>query len=147
MTLLDAKEPDLARERRRKIIISTIVVAVLVISWLAWALRFWPEERVADKFFATLQKQDYESAYGIYFADPGWKQHPQAHAQYPFNEFRQDWGPGSEWGLIKTYKIEASGYCPGGTAGVVVQIVVNDRADRARVWVQKSDKTLSFPPC
>jgi len=147
MTLLDAKEPDLARERRRKITISTIVVAILIIAWLGWTFRFWPQERVADEFFAALQKQDYEAAYGIYFADPAWKQHPQLHAQYAINEFRQDWGPGSEWGLIKSYKIEASGYCPGGTAGVVVQVIVNDRAERARIWVQKSDKTITFPPC
>jgi len=25
--------------------------------------------------------------------------------------------------------------------------VVNDRAEHAQVWYEKSDKTLSFPPC
>jgi hypothetical protein len=28
-----------------------------------------------------------------------------------------------------------------------VDVVVNDRAEHAQVWVEKSDKTLSFPPC
>ena len=34
-----------------------------------------------------------------------------------------------------------------GGSGVVVDVVVNDRAQHAQVWVEKSDKTLSFPPC
>ena len=147
MTLMDAPQPDFVRERRRKMRIVSIVLGILLLAALGWLFRFWPEEHAADKFFGALQKQDYESAYGIYFADPGWKQHVQQHSQYPYNEFYRDWGPGGEWGLIKNYKIEASGYCPGGTSGVIVQVIVNGRAERARVWVQKSDKSLSFPPC
>ena len=139
MTLMDAPQPDLARERRRKIMVAALVVLVLLLASLAWMYRYWPEERVADKFFEALQKQDYPTAYGIYHPDP---------AKYPYNEFYRDWGPGGEWGLIKTYKIEASGTCPGSSGGgVVVQVIVNDRAKRARVWVQKSDKTLTDPPC
>jgi hypothetical protein len=114
---------------------------------LAWAFRFWPEEHVADRFFGALQRQDFETAYGIYFHDPGWKQHPQQYAQYPFNEFYRDWGPGGEWGVIKDYKIEVSGNCPRAGSGVVVQVIVNGRSDRARIYVEKSDKTISTPPC
>ena len=147
MTLMDAKEPDLARERRRRFLIWLTAVVVLVGAWLVWTFRFWPEERVADKFFSALQKQDYESAYGIYFHDPAWKQHPQQHTQYPYNEFYTDWGPGGEWGLIKTYKIEASGNCPVPGSGVIVQVVVNGRTERARLYVEKADKTISTPPC
>jgi hypothetical protein len=147
MTLMDAQQPDFARERRRKMRIVSIVIGLLLLASLVWFFRFWPEEHAADKFFGALQKQDYETAYGLYFADPAWKQHPQQHAQYPYNEFYRDWGPGGEWGLIKNYKVEASGYCPGASSGVIVQVIVNGRAERARVWVQKSDKTLSFPPC
>jgi len=28
-----------------------------------------------------------------------------------------------------------------------VEVTVNDRFEPARVWVEKSDKTMSFPPC
>jgi hypothetical protein len=28
-----------------------------------------------------------------------------------------------------------------------VDVIVNDRAEHAQVWVEKSDHTLSFPPC
>ncbi|HEY1262461.1 MAG TPA: hypothetical protein VGF06_03000 [Terriglobales bacterium] len=147
MTLMDAKVPDLARERRRRILLLTIVIVIVVLAGLAWGLRYWPEEHVADKFFAALQKQDYETAYGVYFHDPGWKQHPQQYAKYPYNEFYTDWGPGGEWGLIKNYKIEVAGNCPGGGSGVVVQIIVNGRSERARLYIEKVDKTVSLPPC
>jgi hypothetical protein len=147
MTLMDAKPPDLARERRRRMTLTVVIVVVLVAAALAWEFRYWPEERVADKFFSALQRQDYDAAYGIYFADPNWKQHPQQHSQYTLSDFYRDWGPGGEWGVIKNYKVEVAGTCPGGSQGVVVQLIVNGRADRARIWVQKSDKTLSTPPC
>lgn len=144
---MDAKPPDLVRERRRRTTITIIIVTILIAAGFAWEFRYWPEEHVADKFFRALERQDYEIAYGIYFADPHWKQHPQKYSLYSYNDFYRDWGPGGEWGIIRSYKIEAAGMCPGGSKGVVVQLIVNGRSDRARVWVQKSDKTLSYPPC
>jgi hypothetical protein len=48
---------------------------------------------------------------------------------------------------VKTFKIEASGNCPRAGSGVVVQLIVNGRSERARVYVDKSDKTISSPPC
>ncbi len=144
---MDAQAPDLARERRRRILIVSVIVGVLLLAALAWAFRFWPEEHVADRFFGALQRQDFEAAYGIYYNDPGWKQHPLQHNQYPFNEFYRDWGPGGEWGIIKEYKIEVSGNCPRAGSGVVIQVIVNGRSDRARVYVEKSDRTVSLPPC
>ena len=147
MTLLDAKEYDPEKERKRKKLIISIIVVLLIVAGVVWWNRFLLEEHVAGKFFAALQKQDYNTAYGIWFQDPGWQQHPGQHPKYPFNEFYRDWGPGGEWGLIKTQKVFGSSTCPGGGTGVVVDVVVNDRAQHAQVWVEKSDKTMSFPPC
>ena len=146
MTLLDAKQFDEAASKRRRNLIAGIVVAVLLVGYFAWEFRNYPEERIADHFFAALQKQDYEKAYGIWMHDAEWRQHPQNYKQYPYNEFYTDWGPGGEWGLIKSYKIYASGTPPGGGSGVVVEVEVNQRAEHARVWVQKSDKTMTFSP-
>jgi hypothetical protein len=146
MTLLDAREYDPAKERkRRNRIITVIVVAVLVVAF-GWWFRFWPEERIADHFFEELQKQDFESAYGVWMHDPQWKQHADRFPKYPYNDFYRDWGPGGEWGLIKSHKIYATGAPPGGGSGVIVDVTVNDRAQPARVWVEKSDKTMSFSP-
>jgi hypothetical protein len=147
MTLLDAREFDAAKDRRRKMRIIIAIVVVIVLLGVGWWFRFWPEERVAGKFFDALQKQDYNVAYGVWMQDPSWQQHPEKHARYPFNDFYRDWGPGGEWGLIKTEKVFGASTCPGGGTGVVVDVVVNDRTEHAQVWVQKSDKTMSFPPC
>jgi hypothetical protein len=147
MTLLDAKEYHPEKERRQKTRIISAIVLVLILAAVGWFNRFWPQKRVAEKFFAALQNQDFETAYGIYFADSTWKQHPQNHAQYPLNEFRQDWGPGGEWGLIKSYRIYGASNCPDGGTGVVVDLIVNDRAQHAQLYVDKTDKTISTPPC
>ena len=146
MTLLDAKEYDPLKDRQRRTRIITSVVLLVILAFLGWWFRYWPEERIADHFFDALQKHDYETAYGIWMHDPQWRQHTGRYQKYPFNEFYQDWGPGGEWGLIKSHKIYAAGSPPGGGSGVVVDVTVNDRAQRARVWVEKSDKTMSFSP-
>jgi hypothetical protein len=114
---------------------------------VGWWNRFWPEKHIADKFFSTLQKNDFETAYGIYYHDPAWKQHPQNHPQYPFSEFWRDWGPGGQWGVVKGFKIYGASNCPGGGSGVVVDLIVNDRTQHAQLYVDKSDKTISTPPC
>jgi hypothetical protein len=146
MTLLDAQQYDEEKARRKRARIILVAVVLVVMAFLGWWFRYWPEERVADRFFGALQKQQYEIAYGIWMHDPQWRQHQDRFSKYPFHEFYRDWGPGGEWGLIKSYKIYAAGTPPGGGSGVIVDVTVNDRAERARVWVEKSDKTMSFSP-
>jgi hypothetical protein len=146
MTLLDAQPFDVAKARRRKIQILVAVTAVIVLAALAWMYRNWPAEHTVDKFFTALQRQDYETAYGVYFHDPGWRQHQQKYPQYTYADFYRDWGPGGEWGLIKSHKIYGSANTKGlGGGGVVVEVIVNERAERARMFVQK-DKTLTVYP-
>jgi len=147
MTLLDAQEYDPEKGRRRtRRIISTIAI-VLIVAGVVWWNRYWPEKHLVGKFFAALQAQDYKTAYAIWMQDPQWQQHPQEHPKYPFNEFYRDWGPGGQWGLIKTQKVYGASSCPGGGSGVVVDVIVNERTEHAQVWVEKSDHTLSYPPC
>jgi hypothetical protein len=144
-TLFEAPAYDPRRERRRKIIAAVAIVVVLCLGALAWVYRHWPEERVVNRFFAALEHKDFEQAYGIWMADKGWKQHPDKYARYPFKEFYIDWGPGGEYGIINTHHIEGS-VSPKGGSGVVVVVKVNDRAEPARIWVETSDKSLTFSP-
>jgi len=146
MTLLDAKVYDEARAKRRRLIIIAVCVGVALVAGTIWYLRNWPEERVAEHFFSDLQKQNYEGAYGVWMHDPQWKQHPEKYAQYPYKEFYNDWGPGGEWGVIKSVELYGSAVPRGGGSGVVVEFVINDRAEHCRVWVEKSDKTMTFSP-
>ena len=147
MTLLDAQPYDTAKARRRKIKIVVAIVVVLALAALGWMYRNWPEEHIVDKFFTALQQKDYENAYGIYFNDPTWRDHQKKYSQYTYADFYRDWGPGGEWGLIKTHRIYGSANTKAlGAGGVVVEVIVNDRAEHARMFVQKSDKTLTVYP-
>ena len=144
---MDAQPFDEARARRRRIIISILVFVVLFAAFTAWELRFLPEEHAADRFFKQIESQNFEGAYALWMADPEWKQHPEKYSRYPFNEFVQDWGPGSEYGAIKSHKIVSAGDPPTGRgSGVIVEVQVNGRPVTAKVWVEKSDKSITFPP-
>jgi hypothetical protein len=145
MALMDAEQYDPTSERRRRKVIITILAVLLIGSWIAYHLRDHSERNTTRKFFAALEKQDYETAYGVWFHDPTWRQHLSKYTTYAFNDFYRDWGPGGEWGLIKSYHVDCS-LSPRGGSGVIVQVTVNQRAEHAYVWVQKSDRTLSFSP-
>ncbi len=147
MTLLDAKEYHPEKERRTRVRIVSAMIVLMVLAVAGWLNRFWPQKRIANEFFSALQAQNFAKAYGIYYADPDWQQHPQKHAQYPFPEFMQDWGRGGQWGLVRSYKIYGASNCPGGGSGVVIDLIVNDRAEHAQLYVDKTDKTISSPPC
>ena len=146
MTLFEAPAYDPARERRRNFKIAAVVIVVIAIACVAYVFRNWPEEHVVSKFFTALEHQQYEQAYGIWVADPDWKQHPQQHDRYSYNEFyHRDWGPGGDYGLIKSFHIDGS-VRPKNGSGVVVQVTINGRAEPARILVEKSDKSLTCSP-
>ena len=151
MTLLNPPTYDEKREKRRKVLIVAGIFVLLVVAFLAWEFRYWPEEHVVNRFFSRLEAKDYEGAYAIWMADPDWKQHPDKSARYSYNEFYLDWGPGGEYGPINSHEI-ANSLSPrtsgGGSSssGVIVEVTVNGRAEPARLWVEKSDKTLTFSP-
>jgi len=144
-TLFEAPPYDPKRERRRNSIIGLVVGAVIVIGVLGYLYRNLPYERVVDHFFAALENKDFEKAYGIWLNDPSWKQHPAAHANYSFHDFYVDWGPGGEWGIIREHHIVGSA-APKAGSGVVVVVRVNNRAEEARIWVERKDRTLTFSP-
>jgi hypothetical protein len=145
MTLLDAAQPDFARERRRKKIIAAIMVGILILGLLIWRFRYWPEERVVDKFFSALEQKDYESAYGVWMHDPNWKQHPNKYTNYSYSDFYRDWGPGGEWGLVKSHSVDCALGTKEGT-GVIMQVTVTGRSEHPYLYVDKTDKSMSFSP-
>jgi hypothetical protein len=143
MTLMDAQQYDEARPRRRRNIIIVAIIAAIILAWVVYHLRDYPERHVANNFFSALAQQNIEGAYAIWYQDPNWKQHPEKYSNYPYHDFIQDWGPPSEWGTIHTYSINCS-YAT--NSGVIVQSTVNHRAEHTYVWVDKHDKTLHFSP-
>jgi hypothetical protein len=146
-TLFEAPPYDPSRDRRRRQVAIGIGALLVFVAFLAFWFRNWPETRVVDRFFEALEAKDYERAYTIWTGDPDWKQHPEKYERYRFGQFQLDWGPGSPWGEIRTHEIEEAGTPRGGGSGVIVVVKVNGRVDpKARLWVEKSDKTLAFSP-
>lgn len=144
-TIFTAPEYNPRREQRRLIVIAAVALAAIVIGVFAYLYRNWPEERVVDRFCTALVNKDFEKAYSIWLQDPAWKQHPQNYPNYSFREFENDWGPGGEWGIIKSFHIDGSAN-PKQGSGVVVVVTINERKEPARIWVEKKDKTLTFSP-
>src|SRR5207302_8795896 len=108
MALMDAQPFDEARAKRRRIATSVVIFILLLLAFAAWAMRFWPEERVVNKFFKQIEAQNYEGAYAFWTAHPNCKQHPEKYARHPFTEFVQEWAPSSEYGTIYRLKIEGA---------------------------------------
>jgi hypothetical protein len=150
MGLMDAKEYDPRPAQRRWRLLVTALVVVMAIFLVWWFFRFYPEDRVINKFFAAIEHKDYDTAYGLYFADPGWKQHPQKYNQYPLPQFLLDWGPSSEYGTITSQKSECTTEPPTNAyhspSGVSVVVSVNNRPETTSMWVEKKSKSISLSP-
>jgi hypothetical protein len=150
MGLFDAKEydPRPAKRRRRSIVVLLILAIVAFILW--WFFRFYPEEQAINHFFQAIERKDFDTAYGLYFADPGWKQHPEKHDQYPLAQFMLDWGPQSEYGAITSHKIDCATEPPSkafrSATGVIVVVTINHRAQSTSMWVEKKDKSITLSP-
>lgn len=136
MTLLDASPVNKARIRRRRMIIAAIVIiAILIIA----GLLYWPyysARTTATHFMDALVQHNYQKAYFLWQANP---------RDYTMDRFMQDWGPGSPWGTIRTYRVLKVENPPGGhSSGFVATIEINGMHDTAQVWVEKKNHAMSF---
>ena len=126
------KPIDLKAERRRRYLISGFVFVLLLSGYSYFQFRNYAEERQARSFFEALQRKDFEEAYRIW--QPG--------ASYKFKDFLEDWGDKGLQGPVENFRIVRSRRR--GT-GVIVEVQVN-RRENVRLWVERGDKSLTFPP-
>lgn len=136
MTLMDAQPVDQVRLRRRRLLlISALVIAVLAISlYLYWP--YYRARQTVNQFMNALIRHNYQEAYYLWQADP---------KLYPMNTFMRDWGPQSEWGYIRSYKIEAVTVPPGGHAsGLVVLVKINGIPHEEKIWVENHSEAMSY---
>lgn len=151
MALLDAKEYDpRPAQRIRRLILLAVVIAVAALAFW-WFFRYWPEEHVINKFFEAIERKDFDAAYGIYNADPDWKQHPGKYSQYPLPQFMLDWGPSGEYGVIQSHKLDCTTEPAKrdfqSASGVIVVVIVNNNSTKTTpLWVEKKDKTITLSP-
>jgi hypothetical protein len=126
-------------ERRAKIIKRTVVViiAAIVFTVLPWYLfKNHAQEGVVRNFLDLVRKHDYQAAYQTWGCGD-----PRACSGYPFDRFLEDWGDKSSVDP-KILRIEDSESCGSG-------VMLSVRASRDRqdtLWVEKSDRTISFAP-
>lgn len=151
MALLDAKEYDpRPRQRMVRLILAAVVVVILAVV-AYFVFRFQGQKNAINQFFAAIEAKDFEKAYGLYNADPDWKQHPQKYNNYTFNQFYLTWGPSGDYGAITSHKIECTvdpnkrGFRS--PSGVVIVVRINNRGDRTEsLWVEKKNNAISEPP-
>jgi hypothetical protein len=150
MGLMDAQEYDPRPAQRLWRAIGALVLLLLIafVGW--WFFRYWPEEHTVNKFFGALERQDFETAYGIYQGDPDWKQHPQKYTEYTLPQFKLDWGPSSDYGTITSHQIDCATEPKKqdfhASSGVIVVVIINKRSDPTSLWVEKKNKSITTSP-
>ncbi|MFQ5927703.1 MAG: hypothetical protein ACE5MH_09755, partial [Terriglobia bacterium] len=116
----------------------------------------YPTTRHVARFFDALVAEDYRQAYEL------WKPKPS----FTYEQFLSIWGPNGDYGRIRSYEIigvessravllrvpaesgdrQRTLALEGNPSGVVVNVRLNHLDPPVRLWVEKKDKSLSFPP-
>jgi hypothetical protein len=149
MGLLDATSEE-PRSKLRRLAISGVALALLVSLTVGYMFRFYPEKRAVERFLDTLVAGDTARAYQL------WK----PSGSYTFQDFLEDWGPTGYYGPVKSYHIETAQNPRGGGSGVIIVVELspyqpfpaandtekNRRTKEVRIWVERRDKSLGFPP-
>ncbi len=151
MTLLDAPKYD---ERRARLIHRLSIAAIIVVivgaigAWLwflqiPWQFWHWPADHKINTFLDTVEKGDLQKAYGIWNNNPNWQQNPNQYAPYTLQAFTKDWGPSSDYGVIKSHKIVVAHHSGN---GVIVGVDINGGKTPIFLFVDDKNGTIAFSP-
>ena len=159
MTLMDAPKFDAAgaqRHTRTIYAFSAGVVLCLVAFWLfagrpidyPWTWwTYWAGGRATEQFLHSVETNDLNGAYGIWVHDQEWQQHPDKYKTYPFDRFKEDFGPNSmanDYGTISSHVIVAKKVSG---AGLIVASMINGRKSKPLFLEYfPKDHTLGFSP-
>jgi hypothetical protein len=155
MTLLNAPEYDARGENQKRnlLIGAGILIALLVLTCLGgfvlghgWFFSNLGAEHRVNQFFTALEAKDYSKAYGIYFNDADWQQHPQKY-DYTLQRFTEDWTTESPVkGPITSHQVDISKTDGTGTfgTGIIVASHVNGDHKIFMYYIRK-DGTLAWP--
>jgi hypothetical protein len=155
MSLMDAPEYDSRRDtRNRNLLIAAgvLVVLTVVIGFGGYAMGHgWffsnlSAEHKVDKFFSAVEAKDYAKAYGIWYNDPDWQQHPQKY-DYTLQRFTEDWTTESPVKApITSHHVDISKTDGSGTfgSGIIVAVRLNGDHKVFMYYIRK-DGTLAWP--
>ena len=143
MTLLDAPKYNARRARVIRNSIIAAVVAIILIAAGTWYFWDWPEQHRLNNFFAAVQSQDLNKAYALWTNDPDWQKHPEQYKLYDFNQFQKDWGPASDYGVIRSHEIVITKTVGN---GVIMAVNVNGGKTPLFLRVDHKTKQIGFSP-
>ena len=149
MGILDsgAEEP---KSKALRYVVTSVALAAMIAGALWYFLRFAPEKRTVERFMSAVVAGDSQEAYKI------WRPNPS----FTYQDFLAFWGPKGYYSPIKSFRIESAEVPPKGGSGVVVVVELSayspfpkpeesvkfGQNQEARLWVERSDQSLSFPP-
>ena len=147
MTLFDRSEEPKSKTLRYTVTGMALVILLAFGTWYFF-LRFISEEHTIQHFMDAVVAGNFEQGYQIW----------QAHGSYSYQDFLQDWGKQGYYGPIESYRIESANLLKDAN-GIIVVIEIspfrpfpatNDpqsgRNREVRLFVGRSDQSLSFPP-
>jgi hypothetical protein len=155
MTLLNAPEYDGRREnmKRNVLVGSGALVALVLVLFFGgyllghgWFFSNLPAEHRVNSFFTALEAKDYAKAYGIFYNDADWQQHPQKY-DYTLKRFTEDWTTESPVkAAITNHHVDISKTDGTGTFGTGIIVAVRLNGDhKIFVYYIKKDGTLEWP--
>jgi hypothetical protein len=149
LNLLDTTSEEPGSKRLRYAISAVALVILVAFGIWFFFLRFISEKHTIEHFMDAVVTQNYQRGYQI------WK----AHGSYTYQDFLSDWSLDGYYGPVKSYRIESASLPPNGGSGVIVVVEIspfapfpqdNDpqgaRDKEVRLWVERSDQSISFPP-
>lgn len=151
MTLLDA--PPFNQRRAKMIrgisIAAVIIVCIIFFGTIFYTLdvpwQFWniPSDHRVNVFLNDVQAGHMKKAFAEWNNDPNWEKHPQQYAQYDYSSFMRDWGPQSDYGVIKSHKIIVAKRVGN---GVVMGVDINGGTTPIFLRVDDASKQIGFSP-
>ena len=155
MTLLNAPEYDSRRDTRIRnlwIAAGVLVLLAIVIGvggfvlGHGWFFSNLPAEHKVNTFFEAIEARDYSKAYGIWWNDPEWQQHPQKY-DYTLQRFTEDWTSASAVnGPILSHHVDISRTDGSGMFGSGIIVAVRVNGDhKVFMYVIRKDGTLAWP--
>jgi hypothetical protein len=155
MTLMNAPDYDSRRDaRNRNLLIAAGVLVLLTIAigmggfvmGHGWFFSNLPAEHKVNNFFTALEAKDYAKAYGIWWNDPEWQQHPQKY-DYTLQRFTEDWTTDSPVnGPIVNHHVDISKTDGSGAFGTGIIVAVRVNGDhKVFMYYIRKDGTLVWP--
>lgn len=155
MDLLNPPPETAPNPWSRRFVIAVVLLLILSAIFY-YQFRYYRETRAVENFMDALVAGDYPKAYQLW----------QPSSTYSYRNFMRDWGETSTLGRIRSYEIgeirDGNAYLvqfrdeftgkqrtvefSGKSTGIVVNLYINGRKIPERLWVEKSNLSLSFPP-